>query len=86
MRSLAGLTVLFSTPQAALMAWLHFLAFDLLVGAWLVRDSSRHQIPHGFVVPALILTFMLGPLGLLLYLVTKASVHFGRRLSSSGVN
>jgi len=32
--SLADVMLLFTVPAVALAGWLHFLAFDLLVGAW----------------------------------------------------
>jgi hypothetical protein len=36
-----------------------------------VRDAQRRAVPHLLIVPALILTFLLGPAGLLLYLATR---------------
>ena len=66
-QTLAGVTQLFSNPWLLLAGWLHYLAFDLLVGAWIVRDAARRGMPHLFVVPCLALTLMLGPAGWLLY-------------------
>ncbi len=57
---------LFENPYLLLAGWVHFLAFDLLVGAWEVRDARRVGITHLLVVPCLLLTFMAGPVGLLL--------------------
>ena len=65
--SLADVALLFSNPAALLAGWMHYLAFDLFVGAWEVRDAQRHDIPHLLVVPCLLLTFLLGPIGLLGY-------------------
>ena len=50
---------------------MHYLVFDLFIGAWQTRDAARHGIPHGLVVPCLVLTFLLGPIGLLLYLALR---------------
>ena len=69
--SLAGVRALFDNPWALLAGWTHYLAFDLFVGGWEVRDSQRRGIPHLLIVPALVLTFLLGPAGLLLYLATR---------------
>ncbi len=69
--SLAGVMALFTHPWAALGGWVHYLAFDLFVGAWEVRDARRLGIAHLWVVPCLILTLMLGPLGLLAYLTLR---------------
>jgi len=69
--SLADVATLFRNPWALLAGWTHYLAFDLFIGAWEVRDAQRRGIPHLLVVPALILTFLLGPAGLLVYLTTR---------------
>ena len=69
--SLAEVTILFSNPALVTAGWLHYLAFDLFIGAWEVRDSQNQQINHILVVPCLLFTFMLGPIGLSLYLVLR---------------
>lgn len=70
--SLAGVRALFENPWALLAGWTHYLAFDLFIGGWEVRDAQQHHIPHLLVVPALVLTFLLGPAGLLLYLAIRS--------------
>ena len=70
--SLAGVSTLFANPWALLAGWTHYLAFDLFIGGWEVRDAQQRNIPHLFMVPVLILTFMLGPAGLLLYLAIRS--------------
>ena len=69
--SLAGVSMLFDNPWALLAGWTHYLAFDLFIGGWEVRDALRRGIPHLIVVPALILTFLFGPAGLLFYLAIR---------------
>ena len=69
--TLHGVMTLFSSPHIMLAGWVHYLVFDLFVGAWQVRDARRRSIPHAFVVPCLFLTLMLGPIGLLAYLVLR---------------
>jgi hypothetical protein len=69
--SLASVRTLFDNPWLLLAGWTHYLAFDLFVGGWEVRDAQRHGIPHLLVVPALVLTFLFGPAGLLLYLAIR---------------
>ena len=73
--SLAGVAQLFDNEYLLLAGWVHFLAFDLFVGAWEVRDARRLSLRHVLVVPCLILTFMLGPVGLLAYLGVRAGVR-----------
>jgi hypothetical protein len=65
--SLAGVAALFREPWLLLAGWVHYLAFDMLVGNWEVRDARARGIPHLLVVPCLVLTFLFGPAGWLLY-------------------
>ena len=69
--SLAGVASLFQSPQVLLAGWIHYLAFDLLVGTWIARDAQRQEISHWFVLPCLLLTFLLGPTGFLVYMLLK---------------
>lgn len=69
--SLADVIQLFTNEWAALAGWIHYLAFDLLVGAWAVKDARAKNISHWFVAPCLVLTFMLGPIGFLLYSILR---------------
>lgn len=70
--SLAEVRTLFSNDFLLLAGWVHYLAFDLFIGSWEVRDSQRLGIHHLAVIPCLLLTFMLGPVGLLVYLAIRA--------------
>ena len=72
--SLEGVMTLFTSPHFALVGWVHYLAFDLFVGAWEVRDAKRRDIPHLFVVPCLALTLMVGPVGLLAYFCLRVAL------------
>ena len=77
--SLANVAKLFENRWALLAGWVHYLAFDLFIGAWEVRDAQRRGIHFLAVLPCLFLTFMFGPIGLLLYLAIRAA--WKRRLS-----
>ena len=72
--SLADVMKLFTNPYAALAGWIHYLAFDLFVGSWEVRDAGKRGISHWFVMPCLVLTFLLGPIGFLLYRILRLVV------------
>ena len=65
--SLPELTALFGVPELVLVGWIHYLAFDLFIGAWQVRTARDEQIPFLLVVPCLVFTFLAGPLGLLMF-------------------
>ena len=69
--SLAGVMLLFDSPSVALAGWIHYLAFDLFVGAWEARDAVRRGIGRAWTAPCLFLTLMAGPVGLLLYLTLR---------------
>lgn len=69
--SLASVMLLFDDPGVALAGWLHYLAFDLFVGAWIVRNARETGVPHLLVVPCLLPTFLFGPAGFVLYLALR---------------
>ncbi len=70
--SLKGVMNLFKTPRAVLAGWVHYLAFDLAVGAFIVADAARYDIHQLLLLPILILTLMLGPAGLLAYFILRS--------------
>jgi heme A synthase len=70
--SLDGVMSLFTNPALVTAGWVHYLAFDLMTGIWIKRNSLKYGIPHLLVIPCLLLTFMLGPVGLLLYLLIRS--------------
>ena len=75
--SLHGVTAFFSSPLLLIAGWVHYLVFDLFVGAWETRDAQRHGISHLLVIPCLIVTLLVGPVGLLLYLGMRAILGKG---------
>lgn len=71
--SLSGVMTLFDNPWLTLAGWVHYLAFDLLVGAWIVRTARAEGIAHAFVLPCLALTFLFGPAGFLTFAALRAT-------------
>jgi len=69
--SLAGVRTLFESDYALLGGWIHYLVFDLFIGAWEVRDAQRLRINHFLVIPCLFFTLMAGPVGLLMYFILR---------------
>jgi Domain of unknown function (DUF4281) len=69
--TLTGVTTLFANPWLLLAGWLHYLAFDLLIGTWEAEDSVVHGVPRWLLVPCLFLTLMFGPMGWLLYRLAR---------------
>lgn len=72
--TLTGMAELMGSPEGALIAWVHFLAFDLFVGRWVYLDSHKQKISAWIVSPILFFTLMLGPVGYLAYLGVKTAV------------
>jgi hypothetical protein len=69
--SLADVMLLFDNPHIALAGWLHYLAFDLLVGTAIARVARGEGIPFLLVVPCLGLTFLFGPAGFLAFVALR---------------
>lgn len=63
--------LLFTNRWVALAGWVHYLAFDLFVGAWIVGEGQREGLAWWQVCPALPLTFLFGPAGLVLFTVLR---------------
>ncbi len=70
--SLKGVMNLFKSPRAVLAGWVHYLAFDLAIGVFIVADAARYDIHQLLLLPCLLLTLMFGPAGLLAYFVMRS--------------
>ncbi len=71
MTTLYGVMSAFTAPHIVVAGWIHYLIFDLFIGAWEARDALRLHIPQLFVIPCLLATLVVGPVGLLLYLIVR---------------
>lgn len=83
-QTLDAVMALFDSRLVALNGWIHYLAFDLFVGAWIARDAMR--IGANYIITALCLlaTFLLGPLGLTIYLAYRWAGGHGVSLFETG--
>lgn len=79
--SIADVRILFENDHVLLAGWIHYLAFDLFIGAWIARRSDALGIPRLIQIVFLGFTFMFGPAGLFMFLVTQL---FMNRTSKSG--
>jgi hypothetical protein len=70
-QTLEGVATLMSNHWILVAGWVHYLTFDLFIGSWELRDARERRIPHLVVVPCLLLTFLFGPAGLLLYFAVR---------------
>ena len=78
--SIEQVRALFASDSALTAGWLHYLAFDLFVGSWIVADGLERRLPALLILPCLPLTFLFGPLGLLLFIMLR--IAFQRRQSA----
>jgi hypothetical protein len=73
--TLAAVAALFESRWALLAGWIHYLCFDLMVGCWIAAEVLRRGLPRWLLVPCLPLTFLLGPLGLLVFWAGVATLR-----------
>ena len=76
---LDGLYSMFANEALLLVFWLHFLAISLFTGSWISRDSKRYFIPKVITIPSLILTYLTGPIGLVIYWFFR--IFFAKKIS-----
>ena len=73
--SIPEIRALFASDSALVAGWFHYLAFDLFVGAWIVRDGLERKLHPLLILPCLPLTFLFGPAGLLLFLILRFALR-----------
>jgi hypothetical protein len=69
--TIAGLRAIFADDWVFAAAWTHYLCFDMVVGSWIARDAVRLLIPWPLRTVALVLTFLAGPVGFLIHVITR---------------
>jgi hypothetical protein len=70
--SLADVRLLFEEDFLLLAGWIHYLALDLVIGAWMVRRAKERGIPHLTMIPVLVFAYALAPIGYILYFILKS--------------
>ena len=76
--SLDSLYTVFSTESYLLIFWIHFLSINLFIGSWIARDGVKYNLPRKLVFVPLILTYLTGPVGIVLYWMIR--IFFAKRL------
>jgi hypothetical protein len=71
--TLENVARLFASRELLLAGWIHYLAFDLFIGAWEVRTARAEGMNFLLVLPCLVLTFLFGPAGLLLFFMLRST-------------
>lgn len=69
--TLQNVKELFQSDMAVAAGWIHYLAFDLFVGLYIVNKGKELGFTRWQYTMCLPFTFMFGPFGLLMFLITK---------------
>ena len=65
--SISNLSNLFTSNTFLMLFWIHFVSINLFVGGWIIRDSQKLLIGKILVAIPLIITYLIGPLGIFIY-------------------
>ena len=68
---LSELSRLFEDHLYIMIFWTHFIAINLFIGGWIVKDSQKYSINKVLMAVPLIVTYLIGPIGLLLYWIIR---------------
>ena len=77
--SISNLSILFSNELFLMLFWIHFISINLFVGGWIVRDSQKFSINKILVGIPLIVTYLIGPLGIFFYWLIR--IFFAKSIS-----
>ena len=73
------LSRLFEDSLYILFFWTHFIAINLFVGGWIVKDSQKFYINKILLALPLVITYLIGPIGLFVYWVIR--IFYAKRIS-----
>ena len=76
---LSELSRLFEDHLYIMLFWTHFIAINLFIGGWIVKDSQKFDINKVLMAVPLIVTYLIGPIGLLLYWIIR--IFYAKRIS-----
>ena len=74
-----SLTDLFSNNSFLIIFWIHFVSINLFVGGWIVKDSLKFNMNKVLLFLPLIITYLIGPLGIVVYWIIK--IFYAKRIS-----
>ena len=73
------LSRLFEDHLYIMIFWTHFIAINLFIGGWIVKDSQKFSINKVLMAVPLIVTYLIGPIGLFLYWIIR--IFYAKRIS-----
>ena len=76
---IAYVSELFKDELYLLLFWIHFVSINLFVGGWILKDSQKFLINKYLLTLPLIVTYLIGPIGLFVYWIIR--IFYAKRLS-----
>ena len=76
---LSELSRLFEDHLYIMIFWTHFIAINLFIGGWIVKDSQKFSINKVLMAVPLIVTYLIGPIGLFFYWIIR--IFYAKRIS-----
>ena len=76
---ISDISFLFSDKNFLMMFWIHFIAINLFIGGWIVKDSQKLSINKFVLIIPLVVTYLIGPLGLFLYWLIR--IFYAKNIS-----
>ena len=76
---LYNLTDLFQNESFLILFWIHFLAINLFCGSWIVRDSQKLYMSKFLIIVPLILTYLIGAVGIFIYWIIR--IFYAKKIS-----
>ena len=77
--SISDLSELFSNKSFLMMFWIHFISINLFTGGWIVKDSQKFLINKFLLFIPLLITYLIGPLGLFVYWLIR--IFYAKNIS-----
>ena len=76
--TLADVRQLFSSDPVLVAGWAHYLAFDMMIGALMAARLDKSGVQRLIQAPIMITIFLFGPVGVVLTLLTEATLRLPR--------
>ena len=76
---LSELSRLFEDHLYIMIFWTHFIAINLFIGGWIVKDSQKFSINKVLMAVPLIVTYLICPICLFFYWIIR--IFYAKRIS-----
>ena len=76
---LSSVSELFRDDYYLLMFWTHFVAVNLFIGGWILKDAQKLYVNRILLAFPLIVTYLIGPIGIFIYWIIR--IFYAKRLN-----